>query len=148
MGYDKRCRPIYIILFLQYIGLHTEWSGCVHASNPIIRNAKSPQWFLYLSEALEGKTPGLSVIEHYSDLHALVSRLTSWCDRRSASKSEQTHNIPLTPCGKFVVSKSMPKTKPKSYWKIVVNNAFNVLLNFTRFSMDASVEGCLHSAFS
>ena len=148
MCYNKRSSLLYIILFLQYLSLHTEWNGCVHAiSNPIVRNAESPRWFVYLSECLEGKTPGLSVIELYSDLHVFVSSLNSWCDRRSTSQSELIHNHPLTPCGKFVVSEFMP-VKIRSAWIIVVNNAFNVLLNFTRFSMDASVGRCRHSSLA
>ena len=147
MCYSKRSRLIFMIMVLQLIALHTEWNGFVHASNTIVLNAKSPRWFIYLSEPLGGKTPGLSVIEHYSDLHVFVSRLHSWCDRRSTNESELIHNLPLTPCGKFVVSESMP-VKMKSAWKIVVNKAFNVLLNFTRFSMDASVGQCRHSSLA
>ena len=137
----KTIRSIfYIITFVMYLRCD---NSNVRAQNIIGDN--TPQWFAYLSEHLVRITHSLSVLEHYSDLHSRVSRLQSWCDRHTSSESQHTGNLQRTPCGKITIKKS---GKIKSIWRIKVNTVFNVILNFTRFSVDASVGRCRHSSLT
>ena len=120
-------------------------AGVFTDGNSVSSDDTTSRWFMYLLENLKATTITYSLVEHYWNIYDQLLKSISWCERGMHNESDQVHTIPFTPCGKITIGNVMPVVA-KTAWKIKVNHFFNVLLNFTRFSIDASVEGCRQSS--
>ena len=138
---------ICLFTHLQSVGsfINGNSAGTFIEGNSISSDDTTPRWFKYLLENLKVTTLTYSIVEHYWNIYGQLLKSISWCERRFHNESDQVHNVPFTPCGKITIGNVMPVVA-KTAWKIKVNHFFNVLLNFTRFSVDASVEGCRQSS--
>ena len=100
-------------------------------------------WFLYLSEKLQqsSSTPMRGIFEHHRHLYFSYSRLYYWCDRKFHNNQDSINVVDYVPCGKIIVNRVIQRI-PIAHWQIVMNEAFNLLINFTRFEMDSSTNQC------
>ena len=97
----------------------------------------------YLSEKLQqsSSTPMRGIFEHHRHLYFSYSTLYYWCDRRFHNIQDAINVVDYVPCGKIIVNRVIQRI-PIAHWQIVVNEALNLLINFTRFEMDSSTNQC------
>ena len=101
------------------------------------------EWFLYLSEKLQqsSSTPMRGISKHLRHIYFSYSSLYYWCDRRFHNIQDSINVLDFVPCGKIIVNRVIQRI-PIAHWQVVVNDAFNLMINFTRFEMDSSTNQC------